>query len=136
MLRNGLKVLLLAVTLTVGYGLGVLTGPQVTGRPGGGDRSKENGKKPRPPRTAIGVERKREPAQGTVAVMAHPQDGVKELFVKLNDKVKKGETVLVRLASWDDRKKERDLANEQVAEAERQRDAIEKAKKARLAELE
>jgi multidrug efflux pump subunit AcrA (membrane-fusion protein) len=75
------------------------------------------------------------PSGGLVSVVGPPGDRIEKLYVKAGQSVAAGKP-LVQLASRDDRREDVALVAIQLAEAERQRQAITAARTAKLAEID
>jgi HlyD family secretion protein len=129
-MRNTARYAILALLLVLVYGLGTYTGPRLKGLLSGG-----RGGGPALPliesRSALG---RLQPSGGIISVVAQPGDRIEKLFVRQGQTVKVGDK-LVKLASLEDREQELKLAEDQLADARKQRSAIAAALAARQEEF-
>lgn len=119
-----------ALLAGLSYAAGVYTGPRVTNylTPEG-----ESGLAPTALESCSALGRL-QPTLGIISVVATPGDRITKLDASQGDTVTAGK-LLVQLASLDDRQQELKLAEDQLADARKQRAAIKVARAARIAEF-
>lgn len=129
-MRNTARNALLLLLAVLVYGLGTYTGPSLKGMLFG-ERGRGGALPAIESRSALG---RLQPSGGIISVAAQPGDRIEKLFVRQGQSVKVGDE-LVRLASLEDRQQELKLAEDQLADAKKQRAAIASALEARRQEF-
>jgi HlyD family secretion protein len=118
--------------LALVYGLGTYTGPRLVGMFGQPNNTNSNDISHLESRSCLG---RFQPSRGIISIIAPPGDRIERVLVRQGERIEQGKP-LVELASLKDRTQELKLVEEQRKEARKQRDAIIKARTARLVEFD